>query len=147
MTLPFRIAPLLWLLLAILMGVVEAATVDLVAIWFALGALVAVIPAFLGMPLWVQLTAFFLVSVIVLLATRPMAARVLHVKKVSTNADRVIGMMGKVTVPIDNVTESGRVQVDGLSWAALSDDGAPIPAGETVLVKRIDGAHVIVEQV
>ena len=142
-----RWAPLLWLLLAILLGVAEAATVDLVAIWFAAGALCAIIPAMLGARLWLQLTVFFVVSVLLVLVTRPMVSKVLHVKKVSTNADRVIGMMGRVIKEIDNVSGDGRVQVNGLSWAALSDDGAPIPEGETVLVKRIDGIKLIVERV
>jgi len=142
-----RWAPLLWLLLAILFGVAEAVTVDLVAIWFAVGALVAIIPALLGSGLWLQLAVFFVVSMLLVLITRPVAARILAVKKVSTNADRVVGMMGRVVKAIDNITGDGRVQVNGLSWAALSDDGAPIPEGETVLVKRIDGIKLIVERI
>jgi len=142
-----RWAPLFWLILAILLGIFEAVTVDLVAIWFAAGALAAVLPAMLGAPLWLQLTVFVAVSIVMILFTRPAAVKLLHVKKISTNADRTIGMMGRVTQEIDNISGEGRVLVNGLSWAARSDDGAPIAEGETVLVKQIDGTKVIVERV
>lgn len=140
-------APLLWLLLAIFLGIIEAVTVDLVAIWFAAGAFVAIIPAFLGFPAWAQLAVFLIVSVVTIIFTRPMASKVLKVRKISTNADRVVGMMGIVTSDVNNVLETGRVSVDGLSWAAVSDDGEPINEGESVLVKSISGVKLIVERI
>jgi len=142
-----RWAPLCWLILAILLGILEAVTVDLVAIWFAVGALVTVLPAMLGAPLWLQLAVFIAVSLVTVVFTRPAAVKLLHVKKISTNADRVIGMMGRVTQNIDNISGEGRVLVNGLSWAARSDDGVPIAEGETVLIKQIDGTKVIVDRV
>jgi membrane protein implicated in regulation of membrane protease activity len=142
-----RWAPLFWLLFAILLGVIEAATVDLVAIWFAAGAAAAIIPALLGGRMWLQLAVFFVVSILTLAFTRPAAARVLHVRKTSTNADRVIGMMGVVTEDINNITGTGRVQVNGLSWAAKSADGEPIAKDESVLVREITGVTLMVERV
>lgn len=139
--------PLTWLVIAVLLGAIEAATVDLVAIWFALGALAAIVPAALDMPFWMQLLIFLSVGLVTLAFTRPVVARVLKVKKVSTNADGVIGMVGIVTVPIDNVAGEGRVMVNGLDWSARSDDGAPIEVQERVLIKRIEGVKVIVERV
>lgn len=139
--------PMTWLIIAILLGVFEAITVDLVAIWFAIGALVAIIPAAMGTPFWVQLGVFLVVGLLTLALTRPMVKRVLHVKKTSTNADRVIGMVGVVTKPIDNVTGDGRVQVDGLNWAARTDDGTPVEEKEQVLIKSIEGVTLIVERV
>ncbi|MFV0497674.1 MAG: NfeD family protein [Candidatus Fimivivens sp.] len=139
--------PLVWLLIAIALGVMEAVTVDLVAIWFALGALVTIIPAAMKLPFWLQLIVFLAVSVVTLFFTRPVAANVLRVKKVSTNVDRIIGMMGVVTCAIDNITGEGRVLVNGLEWAARSDDGAPIAEKERVMIKAIEGVKVIVERV
>ncbi|MEG1774531.1 MAG: NfeD family protein, partial [Oscillospiraceae bacterium] len=139
--------PMIWLLLAVGLGILEAATVDLVAIWFALGSLVAVVPALLGAPFWAQLLVFLAISLISLVFTRPMVKDVLKVKKTSTNADQIIGMVGLVTEPISNVEGKGRVQVNGLGWAARSDDGAPILAQESVLIKAIEGVTVIVERV
>lgn len=140
-------APLLWLILSIGLGVLEAVTVDLVAIWFAAGAFVAIIPAFLGLPAWVQLAIFLAVSVVLITFTRPAAAKILKIRKVNTNADRAIGMLGVVTTEINNITETGRVSVDGLSWAAVSDDGVPIAEGERVIVKEITGVKLVVERV
>lgn len=140
-------APLLWLLLAVVLGIFEAVTVDLVAIWFAAGAFVAVIPALLGAAVWIQVVVFLTVSILTLAFTRPAAAHLLKVRKTNTNADRVIGMMGVVTEDIDNISETGRILVNGLSWAARSDDGSPVSKGESVLVKEIEGVKLIVERV
>ena len=139
--------PMTWLIIAILLGVFEAMTVDLVAIWFAIGALAAILPAAIGAPFWVQLVVFLAVGLLTLALTRPMVKWVLHVKKTNTNADRVIGMVGIVTVPIDNVAGTGRVLANGLDWAARTDDGAPVEAQERVLIKAIEGVTLIVERV
>ena len=139
--------PMTWLIISILLGVFEAMTVDLVAIWFAIGALAAILPAAIGAPFWVQLVVFLAVGLLTLALTRPMVKRVLHVKKTNTNADRVIGMVGIVTVPIDNVAGTGRVLANGLDWAARTDDGAPVEAQERVLIKAIEGVTLIVERV
>lgn len=142
-----RFMPLTWLIVAVILGAVEAATVDLVAIWFAFGALAAIIPAALGVPFGVQLMVFLAISCVTLAFTRPIAKNVLKVKKVSTNADAIIGMVGMVTVPINNISGEGRVLVNGLEWSARSDDGVPIGEGENVLIKAIEGVKVIVERI
>lgn len=142
-----RYMPLTWLIIAVVLGVIEGATVDLVAIWFALGAFVTIIPAAMGLPFWMQLIVFLAVSLVTLAFTRPIAVNVLKVKKISTNVDRVIGMIGVVTQPIDNIAGEGRVLVNGLEWSARSDDGVPIDVKESVLIKSIEGAKVIVERV
>ncbi len=139
--------PLTWLIIAILLGVFEAVTVDLVAIWFAIGALVAIVPAAVGAPFWVQLVVFLVVGLATLALTRPMVKRVLRVKKTSTNADMVIGMVGIVIVPIDNIAKTGRVMANGLDWAAKTDDGVPVEAQERVLIKAIEGVTLVVERV
>lgn len=142
-----RFMPLTWLIIAVVLGAVEIATIDLVAIWFALGAFVTIIPAAMGLPFWMQLVVFLAVSFVTLAFTRPIVANVLRVKKTSTNADRIIGMIGVVTTPINNISGEGRVLVNGLDWAARSDDGAPIDVQENVLIKSIEGVKVIVERV
>lgn len=142
-----RWLPLFWLLFAIALGLLEAFTVDLIAIWFAIGALVAIIPAMLMLPFWTQLMTFLVIALITLAFTRPVVKDVLKVKRTPTNADLVIGMVGVVAEEIDNLEERGRVRVNGLDWSARSDDGAPIEANERVLIKAISGVKVIVERV
>ncbi len=138
--------PLFWLILAIVLGVVEAASVQLMAIWFAVGAVVSIIPAVMGASLPVQFIVFVVVSTILLIATRPLAKKFLSVKKTKTNSDRVIGKVGVVVHKIDNTLEEGRVLVSGLDWSARSEDGKIIEEKEQVIVKRIDGVKVIVER-
>ncbi len=142
-----RFLPLTWLIVAVVLGIIEAMTVDLVAIWFAVGAFLTILPASFGAPFVVQLLFFIGISLVTLVFTRPIAKNLLKVKKVSTNADRIIGMVGIVTQPIENISGNGRVLVNGLEWAARSDDGAPIREKENVLIKSIEGVKVIVERI
>lgn len=137
--------PVVWLVATIIFGVAEAVTVQFISIWFAGGALVALIASMLGAPLWVQVTLFFVAAAVLLIATRPIAKKLIGAKKTATNADMVIGSTGIVEQPIDNLRETGRVFVNGLSWAARSEDGSEIAADETVIVKRIEGVKVFVE--
>lgn len=136
----------LWLALIILFVVIEAVTIQLVSIWLAVGALAALLPAAMGMPLLVQIIVFLAISVLCLLFTRPFVRKVLVVKKVNTNADRAIGGTGLVTETIDNGLERGRVMVDGLSWKAKSTDNAVLEAGSRVLVIAIQGVTLIVKR-
>ena len=82
---------ILWLVALIIFGVVEAATVGLASIWFAAGALAALIlSAFLN-SLLVQVVVFLAVSFVTLLLVRPLAQKYFNARRTATNADRVIG--------------------------------------------------------
>ena len=137
--------PMIWLLVAIIFGVIEAATVQLMSIWFAVGAVAAMAAALLGAGVWLQFVVFLVVALLVLAFTRPLVKKVLKVGRVHTNADSVVGRIAAVTVEIAGPDEVGRVLVDGQDWAAVSEDGTPIPKGERVLVKAIEGVKLVVE--
>ena len=141
------ILPYLWIGLAILLGVAEAVTIQLVAVWFAVGALAAVIPAALGASVTVQFGVFVAVSAVALILTRPLVKKVLTPRRERTNADRLIGTIGVVIEEIDNFRSKGRVTLSGLDWAARSEDGEIIPPGAEVLVNRIEGVTLIVERI
>ena len=136
---------IMWLALLVIFAASEAVTVGLTSIWFASGALTALIAALLGGPLWIQLTLFLAVSLLCLLAARPLAKRHLNDKVVPTNADRVIGAEAPVTEDIDNIYGRGTVVIRGMTWSARSENGLPIPAGAMVRVLRIEGVKVFVE--
>lgn len=138
---------IIWLALLLLFAGAEAATVGLTSIWFAAGALCALIAALLGGVLWVQITLFLAVSLLCLLAVRPLARRHLNSKVEPTNADRVIGEQAQVTEDIDNIQGRGTVVIRGVVWTARSEDGSPVPAGSLVRVLRIEGVKVFVERV
>ena len=122
----------------------EAATAQLVSIWFAGGVLAGLIAHFLHAPFWLQVIAAAVATLILLLATRPLVRRFLRGKETRTNADRVVGRTAVVTEPIDNVLAKGRVSVLGSDWTARSLDGGAIPAGAQVRVERIEGVKLIV---
>ena len=122
----------------------EAATAQLVSIWFAGGGLAGLIAHFLHAPFWLQVIAAAVATLILLLATRPLVRRFLRGKETRTNADRVVGRTAVVTEPIDTVLAKGRVSVLGSDWTARSLDGGAIPAGAQVRVERIEGVKLIV---
>ena len=139
---------IIWLGLVILLGFLEALTVTLTSIWFAVGALAAMAVALFGGALWVQILVFAVVSLICVLALRPLAkTRLGGAKKVATNADRIIGQKAMVTEPIDNVAGTGAVSIGGTVWTARSDSAKPIAAGRVVRVLRIEGVKVLVAPV
>lgn len=143
---PFEsLMQIIWLILLVVFAASEAATVGLTSIWFAAGSLMALIAALLGGPLWVQLTLFFAVSLLCLVAVRPLARRLLNSRVEPTNADRVIGEEAQVTEDVDNIHGKGAVVIRGITWSARSQDGGPIPAGAMVRVLRIEGVKVFVE--
>ena len=138
---------LVWLGLLILFAVGEAVSVGLTSIWFAAGALAALVCALLNGPLWLQITLFIIVSILCLLAVRPLAKRYLNGKVQPTNVDRILGEEAQVTEDIDNIQGRGAVTIGGITWSARSQNGAAIPAGALVKVLRIEGVKVFVEPV
>ena len=138
---------LFWLIAMVLFGVLEAVTVGLTSIWFAVGALAALIAASLGAFALVQVIVFLVVSFVTLLLVRPLAQRYINDRKEPTNADLVIGREAVVTQAIDNLKGEGQVNVSGAVLTARSQEEAPIPAGARVRVLRIEGVKVIVSPV
>lgn len=138
-------AAVIWFVLLILFGVIEAVTVGLVSIWFALGALGALIAKVLGAGVVVQITVFIVVSIICIIATRPLVKK-LHSKNIqSTNADRCIGQNAVVIEEIDNMNAKGQVKVNGNVWTARSESNEVIPVDTVVKTVRIDGVKMIVK--
>lgn len=137
-------AAILWLVLLVVFLIAEAATVSMVSLWFAAGTLAALLVDLLGGAVWLQVTAFVLVSAILLLLLRPLVRRYVTPKLTATNKDAVIGSAGLVTVAIDNVAAAGQVKLGGMVWTARSTSGAPIPEGTPVRVDRIEGVKVFV---
>jgi len=135
---------ILWLVLLVVFLIVEASTVTLVSLWFAAGALIALIISLLGAQLWLQVLLFLAVSTISLIALRPLVRRFVHPKLTATNVDSVIGSTGLVTASIENVSAAGQVKLGAMVWTARSTSGTPIPEGTLVKVDRIEGVKVFV---
>lgn len=137
-------ATIFWLAAMIVFGVVEAITVGLASIWFAIGALAAFAVSFAVQNIWVQITVFVLVSVLSMVAMRPLAKKYLTPKLVATNADRILGREGVVLEEIDNLRAKGRISVAGAEWAARNEEDVLVPVGTTVSILRIEGVKVYI---
>ena len=136
-----------WLAALVVLAVLEGVTVTLVSLWFALGALAALITSFWVDNIWIQFAVFLAVSLVTLLLIRPLARRYVTPRQVATNADRAVGAEGIVTQAIDNRSAQGQVTVSGAVWTARADPEAPIPEGTLVRVLRIEGVKLIVTPV
>lgn len=137
---------ILWLILAILMGILEAATVQLVSVWFAVGAVASCITSLFVDDVWIQLGVFIAVTIIALIITRPIAKRITKFSKTRTNSDRYIGKTAVVISDIDNSLAQGQVKVESSVWSARSIDNTVIKEGTQVLVTAIEGVKLIVEE-
>ena len=138
---------ILWLGLMVLFLVVEAATVTMVSLWFAGGALAALAAALLGGGLVWQIGAFILVSTALLALLRPLARKHFTPKLTKTNVDSVIGTQGYVTADIDNVAATGTVKLGAMEWTARSATGEKISTGTLVKVEKIEGVKAFVTPV
>ena len=135
---------ILWLVLLILFLVAEASTAAVTTIWFAAGALVAMVAALLGAEMWLQVVLFAVVSVALLLALRPLLKKYIEPRKVKTNIDALIGVQGVVQERIDNLAGTGKVKIGAMEWTARSHTGDPIEIGTAITVEKIEGVKVYV---
>lgn len=137
----------LWIALFVIFLIAEALTAQLATIWFAAGALVALILDLAGVEsIAIQVVAFIVVSAVTLIATRPLVKKMVNQKTVATNADRNIGCEAVVTESIDNLASVGAVKINGNIWSARSADESPIEAGAIVITEKIDGVKMIVRR-
>ena len=138
---------ILWLGLMVLFLVIEAATVTMVSLWFAGGALAALIIAVLEGSFALQIIAFALVSTVMLALLRPIARKHFTPKLTRTNVDSIIGTEGYVTGDIDNVAATGTVKLGAMEWTARSVTGEKISTGTLVKVEKIEGVKAFVTPV
>ena len=137
----------IWLIAMVVLLVIEGVVPGLVSIWFAAGALVALLVSLLGLPVWLQAVAFIAVSLVLLAMTRPLAKKYVNSRVTPTNADRIVGQACVVTEEIDNLRGTGAVLADGKTWTArmASPDGKA-PKGTVVKALRIEGVRLIVTE-
>lgn len=134
-----------WLGVTALSLLIEAATMSLVSVWCAVGALVCVFTAYIGLSISTQLLIFIVVSLLAFAAVRPLTKRFVDPHITPTNADRLLGLYAKVTEEINNDVPSGAVYIDGKTWTARSAEGTVIPKGEMVEVAWMEGVKLIVK--
>ena len=136
-----------WLGLLVLFLFLEGATVSVVSVWFAIGALGALITALLGGMLWLQGAVFAAVSGLMLALLRPVLNKYIKPKIQKTNVDAVVGATGLVTEKIENLTAQGRVKIGGMYWTARSTNGEALEVNTRIVVDRVEGVKVFVSPV
>ncbi len=140
----FSESTIIWIALSALFFIVEAATFNLISIWFAIGALAALIASAMNATTLVQLIIFTAVSLITLLLTRPLVRKITRKKKVATNSDRNIGKTAKVIRDI-SPDAAGRVRLEGVDWSARSKHS--LPKDSLCTVCAIESTTLVVEPV
>ena len=133
-----------WLAAMVIFIIAEATTVTLVSIWFAVGALGAILIALLGGGLTLQVTVFLALAIVLLIFLRGAVRKHFTPRITRTNVDSVIGATGIVVTPVNNIAALGQVQINGVAWSARSTDGSHIGAGTLVKVDKIAGVKVFV---
>jgi len=135
-----------WLIILVVLVIIELMTMGLTTIWFAGGALVGAILSLFNVPLWVQIVAALIVSLALLLTTRPIAMKHFNKDRIRTNAESLIGQTAVVMSDIDNLKGIGLINVRGQEWSARSSmDSVTIPAGSIVEIINISGVKMIVQ--
>ena len=134
-----------WLAVFVLLIVIELATMGLTTIWFAGGAVAGFIASMLGANVVIQAVVFFVVSIVLLIFTRPFAVRYVNSNMTKTNIDGLIGQEALVLEEINNIRETGCARLEGKEWTARSVDDTVIPADTVVIVERIEGVKLIVK--
>lgn len=139
--------PIIWLVILAFLLVVEAVTAGLTTIWFAGGALAAAIAAYLGAELWVQILLFLVISILLLIFTRPLAVKYMNKDLEKTNVNSLIGKKAVVTEKIDNLAQTGQVKINDVEWMARSfSDGETIPKSTVVVIGEIHGVTLYVKE-
>ena len=137
---------ILWIIVLVAGIILEAATFTLISMWFAIGAVAAIIAAGAGAGTAVQVVVFFAVSFISLAATRPLLKKIMPKKYVPTNGELDIGKTAQVIETICAEKSTGRVRLEGIDWGAVSEDGSVIEEGTTVVVVSKGGAYLTVKK-
>lgn len=139
--------PIIWLILLACFLVVEAITVGLTTIWFAGGALVAAIASGLGAGILIQWVLFLIVSLALLIFTRPMAVRYMNKGVPKTNVNSLIGERAVVIQKINNLEQTGQVRINDIEWMArTSSDEVTIPEHAIVTIEGVQGVKLIVKE-
>lgn len=137
---------LCWLAILVALVVIELFTTSLTTIWFAGGAFIAAILALFDTPLWVQIAIALVVSIILLIFTRPIAMKHFNTDREKTNVEGLIGKKAIVLSEINNIQGVGTVKVGGQEWSARSFDESVIIAKDTyVEVVEISGVKLVVK--
>ena len=135
---------LFWIIIAVIFAVIEGIVSGLVTIWFTIGGAAAAVACALGAPIPVQVIIFFVVSIALLIFTRPILVEKLRVGKEKNYTEQIEGKPGLVVEALEPF-HSGQVKVGGITWTAVGEtDEFAAPVGSKVEIVRVEGVKLIV---
>lgn len=134
---------IVWIVALVMFVIAEAVTYQLITIWFAIGALGALLASIAGAEVSTQITVFLALSIATLLLLRPISKQYLKNKFEKTNVESLVGMDVLITEDVNNVVGAGKGKIRGMEWTVRSADNSTICAGETAVVKKIEGVKLI----
>lgn len=137
---------IIWFVVVIIAALIEMNTMDLTSIWFSVGALLAFVLAIANANVAIQIVVFFVVSIGLIIAVRPIAKNYFRTNRINTNADRLVGKVAVVTKDI-RVGERGEVKIDGKYWLAVTNGKEDLEIDEKVEVLAIEGVKLIVDKI
>ena len=136
---------LVWVAAMVAFAILELSTVNMVSIWFVGGSLAALIVQLLGGALWLQLTLFLVVAIVLLACLRPFVRKYVSPRRTATNVDMVLGREAYLTETVDNLRGTGTLKLDGKEWTVRSATGEILPSGMLVKVVKLEGVKLFVE--
>lgn len=138
-----------WLSAGIILLVLEMLVPGFFLFSFGVASIITGLVAYIGGNLVIQVAVFCFSSLVIFLSLRPVFQRyfISDSQGVITGPDSLIGKRGRVTVRIENIKNSGRVNVNGEDWKALSSDGEDIEESESIVVLKVESINLIVAKV
>ncbi|MBR6717410.1 MAG: NfeD family protein [Oscillospiraceae bacterium] len=135
-----------WGVIFVISLIAEIASMQLISIWFTVGSVGAFIAAMKGVGFPGQLGIFVAISLVLLLVTRPLLAKLRVNTEPRTNADKNIGETAVIIEEVDPALGTGRARIGGVDWIAVSETGEILPAEAIVIVTRVEGAKLFVRR-
>lgn len=133
--------------LAIMVGLIifEAMTAQIVALWFIGGSLVSLILAIFNVHIAIQIAAFLIISITLMIFINPILKKLNKNKELKTNAEELTEEVGLVIkdIPTDDI---GEVKVKYQIWNAVSENNEPIEKGKKVSIVKIEGNKLVVKE-
>jgi len=133
----------LWLVVGLALLIIELFTMTFFLMWVGAGALLAAASALLTPAPWVHWLVFFVASIVLLLATRPLARSIHGRVTVPSNVDSLVGQTAVVLEAIDPIANTGRVRIGSDEWRARSQHN--IKQGAQVTIEKIQGTTMWVK--
>lgn len=134
-----------WLIIFVVLLIIEIFTMGLTTVWFAGGAIAAFLTGLMGFGTFAQFVVFAIVSIFLILVTRPIAIKYFNKERQKTNAESLIGQQALVLEDVDTLQAHGLVEVNGQEWSAKTDEpDGHIAKNTVVVIDGIQGVKLIV---